>query len=102
MSQPSPGSWLSDRRGNPSRWVALLMAITFGIGVLTVALLGKGYPATGVLSFLFVVCFDVAFGRRSVAVQIASALGGCVSERDNRGPLGCQIPASQGITPPPG
>jgi hypothetical protein len=74
MSPSSPGNWLSDPRGNPSRWVALLFAIMFGIGAVTVAVLGQGYPVTAVLAFLFLACFDAAFGRRPVAVQVAAVL----------------------------
>jgi hypothetical protein len=80
MSQPSSGTWFSDSRGYPSRWIALFLAIMFGLGAVVVALLGEGYPVTAVLGFLFVVCFDAAFGRRSVAVQVACAF----AQRDKR------------------
>jgi hypothetical protein len=68
----SAGSWLSDPRGNPSRWVALVLAFMFALGAIAAALLGEGYPVTAGLLFVFLACFDTAFGRRSAAVQVAS------------------------------
>jgi hypothetical protein len=55
--------------------VALLMAIMFGCGAVAVAVLGKGYPVTAVLGFMFANCFGAAFGRQPVAVQVVRALG---------------------------
>jgi hypothetical protein len=66
--------WLRDPRGFPSPWVALVMAIMFGGGAVVVAVLGKGYPVTAVLGFMFATCFGAAFGRPPVAVQVARAL----------------------------
>ena len=74
MPQSSAGNWLCDPRGNPSRWVALVLALMFGVGAIAAALLGQGYRVTCVLLFVFLACFDTAFGRRPVAVEVASVL----------------------------
>lgn len=74
MSGPGSASRWSDPRGNPSRWVALLLATLLGIGLVTAAILDAGYHVVVVLAFVFLACFDAAFGRRPVAVQLASIL----------------------------
>ena len=75
MPQPNPGTWLRDPRGYPSRWVALAMALIFGVGAVAVAVLGKGYPVTAVLGVMFATCFRAAFGCRPVAVDVVRAFG---------------------------
>jgi 4-hydroxybenzoate polyprenyltransferase len=74
MPRSGDRSWLEDHRGNPSRWVALALAIMFGVAAIAVAVLGHGYGVVVVLAGLFVVCFDAAFGRRPVPVQIAAVV----------------------------
>jgi hypothetical protein len=72
----APGSSLwRDRGGNPSRWVALALALMFGAASVVAGLTGQGSHETAALGALFVVAFNAAFGRRSVPVQIAAALG---------------------------
>ena len=74
MSSTSLGGWLSDPRGNPSRWIALAFAVMFGVAAVVGSLAGLGYGVTG-LVFLFVVCFNVAFDKPSAVAQALSALG---------------------------
>jgi hypothetical protein len=81
MYSPDADRWLRDARGHPSRWIALAFAAIFGAGAVAAALLGQGHDVTLVLGMLFVVCFNVAFGRRPVAVQVASALARRPSRR---------------------
>jgi hypothetical protein len=71
---PDSCRWFRDRRGNPSRWVALGLAALFGVGAVAAALLGEGDHVAGVLGMMFVVAFNVAFGRRGTVAQIAAAV----------------------------
>lgn len=75
MAGATGSSWVKDARGNPSRWLALALSVVFGVGAVAAALVGEGAHTTAALGFLFVVAFNVAFGRRSVAAQVASSLG---------------------------
>lgn len=67
------GSWLTNGRGNPSRWVALALAVLFGVGAVTAAVLGEGGDVTAVLGGMFVIAFNTAFGRQPIVAQIAAA-----------------------------
>lgn len=69
------GSRLSDPRGNPSRWVALGFAVLLGLGTVAAALLGQGAEVITVLAMMFVVAFNVAFGKRGTLAEIAAAFG---------------------------
>jgi hypothetical protein len=69
-----PRTWLSDPRGNPSRWVALFLAVLFAVGAVAAALLGQGPHVTGILACLFLAAFNVAFGRRAVIAEVMLAL----------------------------
>jgi hypothetical protein len=65
---------LSDPQGNPSCWIALGLAIMFGVAAVVGILSGLGYGAGG-LVFLFVVCFNVAFNKPSAFGQAVSTVG---------------------------
>ena len=66
--------WLTDPRGNSSRWIALCFAALFAVAAVAAALAGQGGHVTAVLGGLFVVSFNVAFGRRGSLGQVACAL----------------------------
>lgn len=68
-------SRLSDPRGNPSRWVALGFAAVFGLGAVVAALLGHGPEVIAPLGMMFVLSFNVAFGKRGSLAEIAAAFG---------------------------
>jgi hypothetical protein len=68
------GSWLSNGRGNPSRWVALVLAVLFAVAAVAAALLGQGWHVTAILGGLFGIAFNTAFGRRPVVAQVAAEL----------------------------
>jgi hypothetical protein len=70
-----PSSRLSDPRGNPSRWVALGFAAFLGLGAVAAALLGQGPEAIVPLAMMFVLSFNVAFGKRGTLAEIAAAFG---------------------------
>jgi hypothetical protein len=74
MSGTTPGGRLNDPQGNPSCWIALALAMMFGVAAVVGILSGLGYGAGG-LVFLFVVCFNVAFNKPSTFSQAASVLG---------------------------
>jgi hypothetical protein len=66
--------WLADARGNPSRWVALAFSVVFGGGAVIAALTGEGYRVVLLLAFLFITCFNAAFGRKAALEQLVVAL----------------------------
>ena len=45
--------WLTDPRGNPSRWIALCFAALFAVAAVAAALAGQGGHVTAVLGGLF-------------------------------------------------
>jgi hypothetical protein len=75
------GSWLANGRGNPSRWVALVLAALFAVATVAAALLGQNPTVITVLGWMFVIAFNTAFGRRAVVVQVAAALGRWTREK---------------------
>jgi hypothetical protein len=80
---------LTDPRGNPSRWVALLFALVFAAAAIAMAVIaalrGDGYYIVVVLGLLFMACFDVAFGRRPAVVQVASVFARGLGSRSHSG-----------------
>ena len=72
MATAPQSTWVADARGNPSRWCAFVLAVLFATGCLAATLAGYGYRTVVVLAFLFTVCFNVAFGRRGVAVEMVA------------------------------
>jgi hypothetical protein len=75
------GSWLTNGRGNPSRWVALVLAVLFAVATVAAALLGQDPKVIMVLGGMFVMAFNTAFGRRPVVIQVAAELGRRTRER---------------------
>jgi hypothetical protein len=57
---------LCDSRGNPSRWAALALALVFGVSAVVMAATGGERRVTVTLCLVFLVCFNVAFGRPTV------------------------------------
>jgi hypothetical protein len=50
--------------------VALLFCGVFAVGALTTGIRGDGYRVIGLFALLFTLCFNVAFGRRSLWLQV--------------------------------
>jgi uncharacterized MAPEG superfamily protein len=70
------GGLFRDRRGEPTRWVALCFAVAFAVGVLFAALTGVGYRVTGILAILFLTSLRIAYGRPDFAADLIRAWRG--------------------------
>jgi hypothetical protein len=70
------GGWFRDQRGEPTRWVALVFAVAFAVGVILAALTGAGYRVTGILAILFMMSLKIAYGRPDMASDLIRAWRG--------------------------